>query len=80
MLRLRVHGIKLNAKKIKLFKREVSYWGRIVSADGYHVDPSNTKPVLSLKNTKPRTVGDVRKRVDLLGYYRKFIQYCTTPF
>ena len=80
MLRLRVHGIKLKAKKIKLFKREVSYWGRIVSADGYHVDPSNTKPVLSLKNTKPRTVGDVRKRLGLLGYYGKFIQDFTTPF
>ena len=73
--RLRVHGIKLKAKKYKLFKREVNYLGRIVSADGYRVDQSNTQAVLSPKDTtKSRTVGDVRKLLGLLGYYRKYIQ------
>ena len=55
-------------------KKEVNYQGRIVSADGYRVDPSNIKTVLVLKETKPKTVGDVRKLLGLLGYYRKYIQ------
>ena len=72
--RLRSHGIKLKAKKCKLFQREVNYLGRVVSADGYRVDPSNTKAVLALKETRPKTVGDVRKLLGLLGYYRRYIQ------
>ena len=38
--RLREHGIKLKARKCKMFKKEVNYLGRIVSADGYRVDSS----------------------------------------
>ena len=57
-----------------MFKKEVNYLGRIISADGYRVDPSNVKAVLALKETKPKTVGDVRKLLGLLGYYRKYIQ------
>ena len=72
--RLRSHGIKLKAKKCRLFEKEVNYLGRIVSADGYRVDSSNTKAVLTLKETKPKTVGDVRKLLGLLGYYRRYIQ------
>ena len=65
---------ELNRKQKKLFKRGVNYLGRIVSADGYRVDPSNTQAVLSLKHTKPRTVRDVRKPLGLLGYYQKYLQ------
>ena len=36
--RLREHWIKLKARKCKMFKKEVNYLGRIVSADGYRVD------------------------------------------
>ena len=74
--RLREHGIKLKARKCKMFKKEVNYLGRIriVSADGYRVDPSNVKAVLALKKTNPKTVGDVRKLLGLLGYYRNYIQ------
>lgn len=49
---IQAHGIKLKAKKCKLFKREVNYLGRIISADGYHVDPSNTPAVLSQRLKK----------------------------
>ena len=39
--RLRKKGIKLKARKCKLFKHEVNYLGRIVSHEGYRIDPSN---------------------------------------
>jgi len=72
--RLREHGIKLKARKCKLFKSKVNYLGRIFSADGYRADPSNVKAMLALKETNPKTVGDVRKVLGLLGYYRTYIQ------
>ena len=71
--RLRKHGVKLKPKKCKLFKREVHCLGRIVSERGYKLDPSNIREVLSLKEKQPRTVGEVRQLLGLLGYYRRFI-------
>ena len=72
--RLRAHGIKLKPKKWKLFKREVNYLGQIVSASGYRSDPANVEAVLSLKKSNPSTVGEVRKLLGRLGYYRRYIQ------
>ena len=66
---LQEHGVKLKLKKCNLFKQEVTFLGRIVSADGYKLDPANTEPGQNLKNTTPQTVGDVRKLVGLLSYY-----------
>ena len=71
--RLRQHGVKLKAKKCKLFKREVHCLGRIVSEQGYKMDPSNIQAVLSLREKQPRTVGEVRQLLGLLGYYRRYI-------
>ena len=45
-----------------------------MSAEGYKLDPSTTEPVESLKKTPPRTVGEVRKLVGLLSYYRRYIK------
>ena len=72
--RLRKHGIKLKPSKCHLFQREVRYLGRIVSQSGHRIDPESTKAVTSLKESRPRTVGDVRKLTGLLGYYRRYIK------
>ena len=71
--RLREHGIKLKAKKCDLFKREVRFLGRKVSGDGYQMDDSNIKAITSLLDETPKTVGDVRKVLGLLSYYRRSI-------
>ena len=71
--RLQEHGVKLKAKKCHLFQQEVNYLGRIVSADGYRPDPKHTDAIRSLKQWIPRTVGDVRHLMGLLGYYRRYI-------
>ena len=39
---LRERGVKLNLDKCCLFRREVKYLGRLVSAAGYRPDPENT--------------------------------------
>ena len=72
--RLRKHGVKLKPKKCKLFQKEVSFLGRVVSAEGYKLDPASIAPVLDLAKKPPKTVGEVRQVISLLGYYCKFIK------
>ena len=71
--RLRSHGVKLNPKKCTLFFNEVSYLGRVVSKEGYRMDPKNIEPVLALKELKPTKLGEVRRLVGLLSVYRRFV-------
>jgi len=73
LCRLRQHGIKHKPCKCKLFRREVCFLGRIVSRDGYRVDPSGITAVTSLAEKKPLTVGEVRQLVGFLGYYHRHI-------
>ena len=72
--RLREHGVKLKPRKCKLFRKEVNFLGQIVSADGYKLDPDNIKALVHLQNSIPKTLGDVRRLVGLLGYYRRYIK------
>ena len=72
--RLRKHGIKLKPNKCHLFQREVRYLGRIVSQSEHRIDPESTKAVTSLKESRPKTVGEVRKLTRLLSYYRRYIK------
>ncbi len=71
--RLKEHGVKLKPRKCKMFRKEVNFLGRIVSADGYKLDPDSIKPLLQLQRSVPKTVGDVRRLLGLLGYYRRYI-------
>lgn len=71
--RLREHGVKLKPKKCNLFKREVSFLGRIVSQHGYRIDPKATKAVQECKDKVPQNVSDVRRLMGLLGVYRRHI-------
>lgn len=71
---LQRHGVKLRPTKCELFKSEVRYVGRLVSADGVRVDPKDIQAVLSLREKRPSTVGEVRQLLGFLSYYRMFIQ------
>lgn len=72
--RLRQHGIKLKPSKCELFRPEVRYLGRIVSAEGSKMDPADTIAVRALKEKRPHTVGEVRAIMGLLSYYRQYIR------
>uniref|UniRef100_A0A8C1W1S2 ribonuclease H n=1 Tax=Cyprinus carpio TaxID=7962 RepID=A0A8C1W1S2_CYPCA len=71
---LRRHGVKLRPEKCELFRQEVRYVGRLVSAKGVRIDPRDLEAVTALKSHRPQTVGDVRRLLGFLGYYRPFIQ------
>lgn len=46
---LQAHCVKLRPKECELFKAEVRYVGRLVSAEGVRVEPKDLEAVLALK-------------------------------
>lgn len=70
--RIQQYGMKLKAAKCRLFKRKVNDLGRVISAEGHLVNPSETKALEALKEANPSTVGDVRKLMGFIGYYRMY--------
>ncbi|KAL6468412.1 hypothetical protein MHYP_G00240890 [Metynnis hypsauchen] len=71
---LQSHGVKLRPTKCELFRREVRYVGRLVSAEGVRIDPKDIDAVTALRGKTPCTVGDVRRLLGFLSYYRSYIQ------
>ena len=72
--RLQENGVKLKPSKCELFRKEVRYLGRLVSAEGHRMDPGDVAAVRTLREKKPATVGELRKLLGLLGYYRSYIK------
>ncbi|KAF0037936.1 hypothetical protein F2P81_010810 [Scophthalmus maximus] len=71
---LQHHSVKLRPTKCELFKKEVRYVGRLVSADGVRIDPKDLEAIQVLKDKTLNTVGEVRKLLGFLSYYRTYIQ------
>lgn len=71
---LQRHGVKLRPEKCELFRKEVRYVGRLVSENGVRVDPKDVEAVQALKEKTPQTVGDVRRLLGFLSYYRAYVQ------
>ena len=72
--RLRESGAKLKPAKYDFFKRQVKFLGRVISEEEYKLDKSNIKPIMQLRDTQPRTAGDVRRLLGFLGYYRRHMK------
>ena len=66
--------MKLKPRKCAFFKREVPFLGRVISQDGYQIDPKATCAAIAMTNLRPRTVGEVRRLMGLLGVYRRHIK------
>ena len=71
--RLQKYGGKLKTRKCQLFQHEVRHLGRIVSTEGYRLDPKNIEEVRSMLKQKPKNLGDVRRMLGMVGYFRKYI-------
>ena len=52
----------------------MSFLGRVITQGGYWIDPNATSSVIMMKNLIPRTVGEVRRLMGLLGVYRRHIK------
>ena len=65
--------MKLRADKCEFIKTEVRYMGRLVSGDGYRVDPKDTEALERFREA-PTTVGELRSLLGLFGYYRCYVR------
>ncbi|GBN40028.1 Retrovirus-related Pol polyprotein from transposon 297 [Araneus ventricosus] len=70
--RLQKANLKLSPKKCRFFRKEVSYLGHIISADGVKADPEKTKAVVDWP--RPETVHDLRSFLGLCTNYRRFVR------
>ena len=71
--RLRSKGVKLRAEKCHFLKREVRYLGRLVSGDGYRMDPADTEALEKFREA-PKNVGELRSLLGFVGYYRCYVK------
>ena len=51
----------------------MQYLGRIAAADGYRLNPNNIKAVKDLVIQKSKTLGDIRRLLGMVRYFRKYI-------
>ena len=73
LLHFKKHGIKIKPSKCNFFKREVSYSGRLVSPEGYTVDPKTVESITSNIWKKPNNISELRSLFGLVGYFKKSI-------
>ena len=71
--RLPVKGVKFKPSKCVMFRRKVRYLGHLITESGYTMDPEDKKAVLQLKENPPKSVGELRKLLGFIGFYRKYI-------
>ena len=70
----RENGIKVKAKKCKLFQKQINYLGCAITDKGYRVATSNIKAVTDLITNVPSNIGQLRRVLGLLGYYRRYVK------
>ena len=71
---VRENGIKVKAKKCKLFQKQINYLGRTITEKGYGIDTSTIKAVKNLVTNVPSNIGQLRRILGLLGYYRRYVK------
>ena len=73
--RFRSAGLKLNLSKCKFGRREVTFLGHVVSAQGVAADPAKLSKVASWP--QPQSQRDVQQFLGFASYYRRFIKLCS---
>lgn len=69
--RLSENNLTVNPSKIKLFHKEISFLGNIISKNEIKIDPERTKSLLQCK--KPRTCKEVASFVGMVSYLSRYI-------
>ena len=64
------HVEDMRPDKCDVFKNEVHYLGKVISADGYRMDNKEVAAVQALKTKPPTNIRELRKPLGFLGYYR----------
>ena len=69
--RLKKHGIKIKSSKYNFFKQELSYLGRLISAERYTVDPRSTKTLTSKIRKRTTNISKLRSLLSLICYFQR---------
>ena len=69
--RMQTAGLKLKARKCKLFSTEVEYLSHVVSKNGVATDPKKIDAVKTW--LKPSNVSELHSFLVFCGYYRRYI-------
>ncbi|KAE8663418.1 hypothetical protein F3Y22_tig00112980pilonHSYRG00017 [Hibiscus syriacus] len=69
---LREHRLYAKLSKCEFWLQEVSFLGRIISAQGIQVDPSKIEAIVNWK--RPKNISEIRSFLGLAGYYRRFVE------
>ncbi|KAL0544726.1 hypothetical protein IC582_019848 [Cucumis melo] len=69
---LRASKLYVKFSKCEFWLKRVSFLGHVVSKDGVFVDPAKIEVVTSW--LRPSTVSEVRSFLDLIGYYKRFVE------
>jgi hypothetical protein len=70
--KLRDHRLYAKLSKYEFWLKQVAFLGHIIWKGGISVDPSKIHDVLSWNS--PTSVGNIRRFLELVGYYRRFIK------
>lgn len=69
--RLQKHGLKLKPSKCQLMRKEVQYFGHLVSAEGVCTDPEKISRVKDW--VRPTNRKEVLEFLGFAGYYRRYM-------
>jgi hypothetical protein len=69
---LREHQLSVELSKCSFYQKQLHYLGHIISKEGIIVDPKKIKAIEGWPTL--RNILEVRKFMDLGGYYRTFIE------
>ena len=71
---LRENDVKVKTKKCKLFQKQISYLGLTITDLGYGIYTSNIKVVTDLVTNVPSNIGQLRRLLGLIRYYRRCVK------
>jgi hypothetical protein len=70
---LRKHQVYSKLSKCNFYKRKIHYLGHIISKEEIEVDPEKIETIVVW--TTPNNANEVRSFMEIVGYYRRFIEY-----
>lgn len=69
--RLKEYGLSINAEKCNLGQQEIKYLGCTITKNG--TKSIQTKVDVILQIEKPKTIGELRRILDMINFYRRFL-------
>lgn len=71
--RLRKYGFRTKASKCQFFKRQVTYFGRSVLAEGSKNDLKQIVTITTESDERPSNIIELLSSLGLIGYFRRSI-------